>query len=90
MSGKPSPAEEIQARLVRVRCPHARCEKHSLKPAEKRADFIHKLRTQGIDGDSFVANGLFFSDKLDAVIAEDQELGWILAASIKTARRASI
>jgi hypothetical protein len=37
-----------------------------------------------------VANGLFSSDKLAAIIAEDQELGWIIAASIKTARRASI
>jgi hypothetical protein len=32
------------------------------------------------------ANGLFSRDKMSALIAENQELYWIIAASIKTAR----
>jgi hypothetical protein len=39
--------------------------------------------------DQIVANGLFSSDKLAAIIAETRTR-WIIAASIKTARRASI
>jgi hypothetical protein len=33
------------------------------------------------------ANGLFSRDKMVAIIAENQELCWIIAASIKTARK---
>jgi hypothetical protein len=33
-----------------------------------------------------VANSLFSRDKMAAIIAENQELCWIIAASIKTAR----
>jgi len=37
--------------------------------------------------EQIVANGLFSRDKMAAIIAENQELCWIVAASIKTARR---
>jgi hypothetical protein len=33
-----------------------------------------------------VANGLFSHDKMATLIAENQELCWIVAASVKTAR----
>jgi hypothetical protein len=36
--------------------------------------------------EQIVANGLFSRDKMAGIIAENQELGWIIAASIKTAR----
>src|SRR5262245_3445817 len=57
------------------------------RAAESRADFIHKLRivlkelnaTQSWL-EQIVANGLLSSDKLVAVIAENQELCWIMAA----------
>jgi len=61
--------------------------------AESRPDFIHKLRivlkelnesTSWLE--QIVANDLFSRDKMGALIAETQELRWIIAASIKTAR----
>ena len=62
--------------------------------AESRADFIHKLRIvlKELNEtkswlEQIVANGLFSRDKMEAIIAENQELCWIIAASIKTARR---
>src|SRR5215471_7240483 len=61
--------------------------------AESRSDFIHKLRIvlKELNEtrswlEQIVANGLFSRDKMAAIIAENQELGWIIAASIKTAR----
>jgi four helix bundle protein len=63
------------------------------RTAESRADFIHKLRivlkelTETRSWlEQIVANGLLSRDKLAAIIAENQELCWIIAASIKTAR----
>ena len=63
------------------------------RAAESRADFIHKLRIvlKELNEtkswlEQIVANGLFSRDKMIAVIAENQELCWIIAASIKTAR----
>ena len=61
--------------------------------AESRPDFIHKLRivlkelneTQSWL-EQIVANGLFSQDKMAAIIAENQELCRIIAASVKTAR----
>ena len=67
------------------------------RTAESRADFIHKLRivlkelTETCSWlEQIVANGLFSREKLATLIAENQELCWIIAASIKTARRSSI
>ena len=64
------------------------------RAAESRADFIHKLRVvlKELNEtmswlEQIVANGLFSRDKLASLIAENQELCWIVAASIKTARR---
>jgi len=61
--------------------------------AESRADFIHKLRIVLKELNEtkswlepIVANGLFSRDKMAAIIAENQELCWIVAASVKTAR----
>jgi four helix bundle protein len=66
------------------------------RAAESRADFIHKLRIvlKELNEtkswlEQIVANGLFSRDKMFAVIAENQELCWIIAASIKTARRSA-
>jgi len=63
------------------------------RAAESRADFIHKLRVvlKELNEtkawlEQTVANGLFSRDKMSAIIAENQELCWIIAASIKTAR----
>ena len=63
------------------------------RSAESRADFIHKLRIvlkELNESNSWleqiVANGLYSRDKMAAIIAEGQELCWIIAASIKTAR----
>ena len=63
------------------------------RAAESRKDFIHKLRIvlkELNETNSWlkqiVANGLFSRDKMTAIIAENQELCWIVAASIKTAR----
>jgi four helix bundle protein len=63
------------------------------RAAESRADFIHKLRIvlKELNEtrswlEQIVANSLFSRDKMDAIIAENQELCWIVAASIKTAR----
>ena len=63
------------------------------KAAESRADFIHKLRIvlkELNETESWlrqiVANSLFSRDKMAAIIAENQELSWIIAASIRTAR----
>jgi len=63
------------------------------RAAESRADFIHKLRIvlKELNEtkswlEQIVANGLFSRDKMAAIIAENQELCWIVAASIKTAR----
>ena len=63
------------------------------RAAESRADFIHKLRIvlKELNEtkswlEQIVANGLFSRDKMIAIIAENQELCWIIAASIKTAR----
>ena len=62
--------------------------------AESRADFIHKLRVvlkELNETQSWlkqvVANNLFSRDKMGAIIAENQELCFIIAASIRTARR---
>jgi len=64
--------------------------------AESRADFIHKLRIvlkELNEAKSWlkqiVANGLFSRDKLGALIAENQELCRIIAASVRTARGSS-
>jgi len=64
--------------------------------AESRADFIHKLRIvlKELNEskswlEQIVANGLFSRDKMAGIIAENQELIWIIAASIKTARGGS-
>jgi four helix bundle protein len=61
--------------------------------AESRADFIHKLRIvlKELNEtkswlDQIVANELFSREKMGRLIAENQELRWIVAASIKTAR----
>ena len=61
--------------------------------AESRADFIHKLRIvlKELNEtkswlEQIVANGLLSRDNMAAIIAENQELCWIIAASIKTAR----
>jgi four helix bundle protein len=63
------------------------------RAAESRKDFIHKLRIvlKELNEtrswlEQIVANGLFSRDKMAAIIAENQELCWIMAASIKTAR----
>jgi len=63
------------------------------RAAESRADFIHKLRIvlKELNEtkswlEQIVANNLFSREKMAAVIAENQELCWIIAASIKTAR----
>src|SRR5688572_5590399 len=66
------------------------------RAAESRADFIHKLRIALKELnetkswlDQIVEIGLFSRDKMSALIAENQELCFILAASIKTARGSS-
>jgi four helix bundle protein len=63
------------------------------RAAESRADFIHKLRIvlKELNEtkswlEQIVANGLFSRDKMVAIVAENQELCWIIAASVKTAR----
>jgi four helix bundle protein len=63
------------------------------RAAESRADFVHKLRIvlKELNEtkswlEQIVANGLFSRDKMARIIAENQELCWIIAASIKTAR----
>jgi four helix bundle protein len=63
------------------------------RAAESRADFIHKLRIvlKELNEtkswlDQIVANGLSSRDKMASIIAENQELCWIVAASIRTAR----
>ena len=63
------------------------------RAAESRADFIHKLRIvlKELNEskswlEQIVANGLFSHDKMATLIAENQELCWIVAASVKTAR----
>ena len=63
------------------------------RAAESRADFIHKLRIvlKELNEskswlEQIVANGLFSHDKMATLIAENQELCWIIAASVKTAR----
>lgn len=65
------------------------------RAAESRADFIHKLRIvlkELNETESWlrqiVVNDLVRSDKMAAIIAENQELRWMIAASIKTARKA--
>jgi len=62
--------------------------------AESRADFIHKLRIvlKELNEtrswlEQIVANGLHSRDKMGAIIAENQELCFIIGASIRTARR---
>src|SRR5215470_6125247 len=62
------------------------------RAAESRADFIHKLRIvlKELNEtkswlEQIVANGLFSREKMGKIIAENQELCWIVAASIKTA-----
>jgi four helix bundle protein len=64
------------------------------RAAESRADFIHKLRIvlKELNEtkswlDQIVANELFSREKMGKLIAENQELCWIIAASLKTARR---
>ena len=66
------------------------------RAAESRADFVHKLRIvlkELNETESWleqiVANGLFSRDKMAEILAETQELRWIIAASLKTARAAS-
>jgi four helix bundle protein len=63
------------------------------RAAESRADFIHKLRIvlKELNEskswlEQIVANGLFSHDKMATLIAENHELCWIVAASVKTAR----
>ena len=63
------------------------------RAAESRADFIHKLRIvlkelneSKSRLEQIVANGLFSHDKMATLIAENQELCWIVASSVKTAR----
>jgi four helix bundle protein len=63
------------------------------RAAESRADFIHKLRIvlKELNEtkswlEQIVANGLFSRNKMTAIITENKELCWIIAASIKTAR----
>ena len=63
------------------------------RAAESRSDFIHKLRVvlKELNEtkswlEQIVANGLFSSEKMAAVIAENKELARIASASIKTAR----
>jgi four helix bundle protein len=63
------------------------------RAAESRADFIHKLRIvlKELNEskswlEQIVANGLFSHDKMATLIAENQELCWIVVASVKTAR----
>jgi four helix bundle protein len=65
------------------------------RASESRADFIHKLRIALKELnetkswlDQIVANGLFSREKMDSIVAENRELCWILAASIRTARGA--
>ena len=62
------------------------------RAAESRPDFIHKLRIVLKELNEtkswlqqVVANGLFSRDKMGAVIAENEELCFIIAASIRTA-----
>ena len=64
------------------------------RAAESRADFVHKIRIvlkelneTKVWLEQIVANNLFSRDKMGAIIAENQELCFIIAASIKTARR---
>ena len=66
------------------------------RAAESRPDFVHKLRLvlKELNEthswlEQIVENGLFNRDKLVAITKENQELCWILAASIKTANRSS-
>jgi four helix bundle protein len=63
------------------------------RAAESRPDFIHKLRIvlKELNEtkswlEQVVANGLFSRDKMGAIIAENQELCFIIAASVRTAR----
>jgi len=63
------------------------------RAAESRADFIHKLRVvlKELNEthswlEQIVANELFSREKMGKLIAENQELCWIIAASVKTAR----
>ncbi len=63
------------------------------RAAESRADFVHKLRIvlKELNEthswlEQIVANGLVSRDKIATLIAESQELCWIISASIKTAR----
>ena len=63
------------------------------RAAESRADVVHKLRIALKELnetrswlEQIVANGLFSREKMGKIIAENHELCWILAASIKTAR----
>src|SRR5204862_2385521 len=62
------------------------------RAAESRADFIHKLRIvlKELNEtnswlEQIVANELFSREKMGKLIAENQELCWIIAASVKTA-----
>ena len=63
------------------------------RAAESRADFVHKLRVvlKELNEthswlEQIVANELFTREKMGKLIAENQELCWIIAASVKTAR----
>jgi four helix bundle protein len=63
------------------------------RAAESREDFVHKLRIvlKELNEtrswlEQIVANGLFSRDKMVAIIAENRELCWIIAASIRTTR----
>ena len=62
------------------------------RAAESRADFIHKLRVvlkELNETESWleqiVENGLYSRDKMGPIIAENQELCFIIAGSIRTA-----
>jgi four helix bundle protein len=64
------------------------------RAAESRADFIHKLRIVLKESnetkswlEQIVENGLYSRDKMGAIIAENQELCFIIAAFIRTASR---
>ena len=63
------------------------------RASESRGDFIHKLRIvlKELNEtmawlEQILAIGLVSRDKMSALIAENQELCYIIAASIRTAR----
>ena len=66
------------------------------RAAESRADFVHKLRIvlkelteTKVWLCQIVENDLFSAEKMSGIIAENQELCYIIAASIRTTRGAT-